>query len=468
MGIIQPQVDSRSPIVARLQAKDVAGRLVGYALAPGGGLGAQKAAAVVVDILRQVSVEAYDVTTPVAEMPGIVQVICEKLPECTNALVHGADSLGDVKEEFYVLSRPLGTFRLSVVEILEALVSTNRVLAAEKVVQSPGLLPTLVELFFEYKWNTFLHQAAFNIIMSLLKMPVKDAKKVLLDDPDGDVTAENGENSNNSIKNMDETKKNNISECVSCGIVNRILKAETLNKEHVEKTGLSLGYISFLTKIATLLNSLALEERTKDLSPAPVSEAIGRLPSWKAYSDGVLAERSAREVGRLGGDSVGGGGDDDSEDESDAPGFGNDPNGFFSTFKGVFDEGGQSQQQGGEEEDEVEDGDVGENFFGGAPYQGIKMFVVEEAPFKFEMFDGPIDENEFDEDKEFDDDDPINNSDDEEEDDDEDDEDDEEEDEDEDEDEDEMSGKGKKVINESDDDEEDEDDEDDEDEEDDD
>ena len=368
MGLPQPQVDSRSPIVQRLQSEDLSAQLFAYILA-GGGLGVQKSASIVIDILRELSSDELDSDTSssaaaaAANLPGIVRVACKSLPACVTALQHGGDALSEVREEFYTLKRPLGMFRLSVVGILEALVHTNRLFVVNAVVECGGLLATLTDLFFEFEWNTFLHQSVFNIFSVLLR---------------GGGGGGGGNNTSAGRAALMGSE---------CRLADRILAAEEHSKEHFARTGLTIGYISFLTRIAAQLNSLALEEKAKELSPAPVSDALGRYPSWKAYSEGVLAERCAKEAARLGGDSAQG---EDSEDEADTPGFGNDPNGFFSSIKSVFDDQ--------EDDEDVESGDIGQNYFAGVPYSAVDEFSVEEAPFHFKLYDGPADDPEDEED----------------------------------------------------------------------
>ncbi|KAJ8945940.1 hypothetical protein NQ318_016768 [Aromia moschata] len=144
------------------------------------------------------------------------------------------------------INLPLGNTRLQVTKLLATVISSNNEELLNEL-ESIGTFPVLLDLFFKYPWNNFLHTQVENCLISALKTHVSD---------------ENEENSNALTKHL----------LVNCKLIERILGAWKENDEQqAQEKGVRQGYmghlISMTNKIVELCSSTSLGQYLKDHLP---------------------------------------------------------------------------------------------------------------------------------------------------------------------------------------------------------
>ena len=236
---------------------------------------------ILIELLRRRRVTQYRDTRDATQLPSVVVAVTAHFPECCTYL-RSRFCLAERKTTFGVLAPPLGLARQAILELVESVVLTNSAFVFDALLHS-GMIGTLIDLFFQYKWNNFAHQSVFNVVTTVLPSAhVELARHTLVD----------------------------------CGLVDRILAAEQDNAMQFATTNVSYGYIGHLTKISALINRLSARD-------AFVRDFLAARPGWSAYVDGPLCRRVELESHRLGGGRVSPHpepmDDDDNSDDDDTP-----------------------------------------------------------------------------------------------------------------------------------------------------
>jgi len=161
---------------------------------------------------------------------------------------------------FGVIDPPLGRVRQAMIELIEATLRTNNSFVFNAILSS-DLLPTILDLFFQYKWNNFLHQSVFSMLSVLLQSPNERIIRLVI---------------------------------IDCHLLDRILAAETENEKYYSTTNISLGYVAFLTKLSLLIDGLVQHHPF-------VHDILCSRPDWQKYVNDILAPRNSRESRLLGG-----------------------------------------------------------------------------------------------------------------------------------------------------------------------
>jgi len=123
------------------------------------------------------------------------------------------------------------------------------------------LISVIMDLFFEFKWNSILHQTVFSILTLLLQSPNEMAVHHVIED---------------------------------CHLLDRILAAEAENEEYLRKTNISYGVVSFLTRLSLLIDGLVQHH------PFVHDILVSRV-DWQKYVTDILAPRNNHESRLLGG-----------------------------------------------------------------------------------------------------------------------------------------------------------------------
>ncbi|XP_077530779.1 phosphatase 6 regulatory subunit 1-like protein fmt isoform X3 [Haemaphysalis longicornis] len=179
---------------------------------------------------------------------------------------------------FGVLDPPLGQTRLEVCHLVNALINSNNDDVNKRLAEL-GALPIILDLFFEYSWNNFLHTQVAQLVSSVISSAYsldQEGNKVnpLLDQLLG-----------------------------SCTLVQRCLDAWDANTLEQNQPGKHRrGYMGHLTKIVNDIvaaadngnNSELVRERLKDLP----EETKGR---WETFTVDTLAEVNKKNTVSLGG-----------------------------------------------------------------------------------------------------------------------------------------------------------------------
>jgi len=216
-----------------------------------------------IELLRKQRVSQYQEETDPDKLPTLVVAISSHLNDCKTFL-EKAPLMPDMLTTYGCLSPPLGLARQSVLELVESLALTNSTYVFKCLYESK-FMETAIDLFFRYPWNNFAHQSVFNIIATVLPQPYKELSDHIVRE---------------------------------CRLLDRILEAEEANKKYIEEKKAALGFIGHLTKISSLINSLADREAPDGLF---ASEVEKHKPQWDEYCTEVLKVRSERESVPLGG-----------------------------------------------------------------------------------------------------------------------------------------------------------------------
>ena len=154
-------------------------------------------------------------------------------------------------------------------ELLEATILTNTEYVFAEFSKTE-IVPILLNLFFQFKWNNFLHQSVHNILATTISSP--------------------HEGINGSIFN-------------NGSFITRLLAAvnEDAEEKKANPNSQTSGYIGHLTKLTTLI--VARSESVQAIRAAAL-ESPEVAQSWKEYVEGSYAERFQKESVKLGSKKV--------------------------------------------------------------------------------------------------------------------------------------------------------------------
>uniref|UniRef100_UPI00358FA564 serine/threonine-protein phosphatase 6 regulatory subunit 3-like isoform X4 n=1 Tax=Myxine glutinosa TaxID=7769 RepID=UPI00358FA564 len=142
---------------------------------------------------------------------------------------------GNMMTTVGLLDPPLGNTRLHVAKLVNSLLQANSS-QMNQALQELDTIAILLDLFFKYMWNNFLHYQVEQVIVTILTSCPEC--------PDGgDCNLENGSNG---------TKENALVKYLfdKCCLVQRILDAWTSNETEQSSGGRRRGYMGHLTRIA--------------------------------------------------------------------------------------------------------------------------------------------------------------------------------------------------------------------------
>lgn len=198
------------------------------------------------------------------------------------------------------LDPPLGNTRLQVAKLIAALLATNSA-DVNKELANLGTTEVLLDLFFKYTWNNFLHSQVEQCIAFALNSELS-------------LSAENGRSENVLLQNIFQ----------KCKLIQRILDAWDDNEVQQTRTGgLRRGYMGHLIKIANHVG----QQAEKGPLGVYIKEhvAADTVAAWEAFVANSLAETNKRHQICLGGvPPVHSSSEDDDADYRDIP-FPQDP-----------------------------------------------------------------------------------------------------------------------------------------------
>ncbi|CAG9763286.1 unnamed protein product [Ceutorhynchus assimilis] len=152
-----------------------------------------------------------------------------------------------------LLDPPVGNTRLQIVRLLATLINSDYGQLYEQLM-TLGTFTVLLDLFFKYSWNNFLHTQVENCMVIVLEAGAN------IDDGD--------------TKNISPLCRHLIQDC---HLLERIMKAWKDNDEQqTEKKAIRQGYmghlISLVNTIVQIKSSTALGEQLKELKPETATE----------------------------------------------------------------------------------------------------------------------------------------------------------------------------------------------------
>ncbi|XP_046681494.1 serine/threonine-protein phosphatase 6 regulatory subunit 3 isoform X2 [Homalodisca vitripennis] len=164
---------------------------------------------------------------------------------------------------------PLGNTRLQIVKLLAALVSTHNH-SVEEQLAALDTINVLLNLFFSYSWNNFLHTQVEKCLNAAIAV---------------DPSPSDNPTDNLLIHNI----------FVKCQLLNKILEAWKENEEEQSKKGgFRKGYMGHLTRLSITINS-----HMEKIVKAQVPE--DQLTAWQEFTSGPLARVKAQLETCLGG-----------------------------------------------------------------------------------------------------------------------------------------------------------------------
>uniref|UniRef100_A0A8C3GC64 Protein phosphatase 6, regulatory subunit 2a n=1 Tax=Cyclopterus lumpus TaxID=8103 RepID=A0A8C3GC64_CYCLU len=186
-----------------------------------------------------------------------------------------------------VLEQPLGNARLHVARLVAALLQTS----APSICQELCNLATmelLLDLFFKYSWNNFLHLQVELCVAAILSHPSSDERP----SPAQEEAVETGRTSDPhaSIHNLFQ----------KCQLVQRILDAWEENDKIQSEGGTRRGNMGHLTRIANMV----VQNLEKGPEPSQITDLMKELPEdcrgrWESFVDETLRETNRRNTVEL-------------------------------------------------------------------------------------------------------------------------------------------------------------------------
>jgi serine/threonine-protein phosphatase 6 regulatory subunit 3 len=297
-----------SPLLAQFESDSFIDQLFKYILS-GSNSVLLNGLSVVIELLRRYAREATEDATSLETLPPLLSASVGKLEQFDTFLKTPVSNnmLTTVGQ-----LNPLGFYRLKVVDFyLSLLRARYRSIDAQFIKQ--GSLKIILDLFFGYRWNNFLHSIVEQIILTILDGQNDDLKYELL---------------------------------VTAGLLDRIVEANKINiAEGAKPRNARLGYMGFLTTISLSIAAVAS-------SNPKIEELIEHHTEWKNYYNTSLTEIRTIMTKPLGGHRPLGmpvgnfafseGGDEEEEQP--------DSNSIFDQYKLGF--GNEFPDDGNEEYDE--------------------------------------------------------------------------------------------------------------------
>ncbi|XP_060694876.1 serine/threonine-protein phosphatase 6 regulatory subunit 3-B-like isoform X3 [Hemiscyllium ocellatum] len=187
-----------------------------------------------------------------------------------------------MKTTWGILETPVGNTRLNVVRLVASLLQTNTLSINEELVEL-NTMDVLLEMYFRYIWNNFLHVQVEICIATILGSP-----------PPHDNCTENNIEDNSNAARENILIKHLFTKC---RLIQRILDAWENNEKEQSSGGRRRGYMGHLTRIANAIvhnaekgpNSVLINQLLKDLSE-------DYRERWETFTTGSLAETNKKNA----------------------------------------------------------------------------------------------------------------------------------------------------------------------------
>ncbi|XP_045711402.1 serine/threonine-protein phosphatase 6 regulatory subunit 3 isoform X1 [Phyllostomus hastatus] len=184
-----------------------------------------------------------------------------------------------MKTTWGVLDPPVGNTRLNVIRLISSLLQTNTSSINGDLMELNSI-GVILDMFFKYTWNNFLHTQVEICIALILSSPF-----------------ENTENS--TITEQDATGDNLLLKHLfqKCQLIERILDAWEMNEKKQAEGGRRHGYMGHLTRIANCI----VHSADKGPSSALVQQLLKDLPDdvrerWETFCTSSLGETNKRNT----------------------------------------------------------------------------------------------------------------------------------------------------------------------------
>ncbi|XP_051885599.1 serine/threonine-protein phosphatase 6 regulatory subunit 3 isoform X4 [Pristis pectinata] len=210
-----------------------------------------------------------------------LQAIRERLKDFHQILLEPPKK-SPMKTTWGILNTPVGNTRLNVVRLIASLLQTNTYSINAELVEL-NTMDVLLDMYFRYIWNNFLHVQVEICIATILGSP-----------PPRDTSIEN-----NIEENLDTAGENILIKHLfqKCQLIQRILDAWENNEKEQSEGGRRKGYMGHLTRIANAVvhnaekgpNSALINQLLKDLDE-------DYRERWETFTTGSLAETNKKNT----------------------------------------------------------------------------------------------------------------------------------------------------------------------------
>ncbi|XP_058481031.1 serine/threonine-protein phosphatase 6 regulatory subunit 2-like isoform X5 [Solea solea] len=206
-----------------------------------------------------------------------------------------------------VLEQPLGNARLHVARLVAALLQTNALSICQELCNL-ATMDLLLDLFFKYSWNNFLHFQVELCVAAILNHPSSEERPSPgLQNHDGRSATSNPEVQGEDVetgRTVDpQTSIHNALVAhlfQKCRLVQRILDAWEENDRIQSEGGTRRGNMGHLTRIANMV----VQNLEKGPVQTQISDLITELPEdcrgrWESFVDETLRETNRRNTVEL-------------------------------------------------------------------------------------------------------------------------------------------------------------------------
>ncbi|KAM4677546.1 serine/threonine-protein phosphatase 6 regulatory subunit 2 isoform 2-T2 [Discoglossus pictus] len=223
---------------------------------------------------------------------SILQAIEPRLKDFHH-LLHHPPKKESILTTIGVLEEPLGNARLHITRLIAALLHTNTPSINQELCRL-GTMDLLLDLFFRYTWNNFLHFQVELCIAAILSHSLHDGKSA----PDTEEKKEEESlNANSQNANMEKEDIMVTHLFQKCCLVQRILDAWESNDKIQADGGMRRGNMGHLTRIANAV----VHNMEKGPTQTQISDFITELPEdcrgrWESFVEETLTETNRRNT----------------------------------------------------------------------------------------------------------------------------------------------------------------------------
>ncbi|KTF80685.1 hypothetical protein cypCar_00041074, partial [Cyprinus carpio] len=195
-----------------------------------------------------------------------------------------------------ILEEPFGNARLHGSRLMAALLYTRAPRIHHELCQL-NMINLLLDLFFKFSWNNFLHIQVEHCVSAILNQPTTNGKTH--DSPD-QIQLETKDTQNSDKSDM-FTHCDLIKHLLKdCRLVQRILDAWEENDKTQEAGGMRKGYMGHLTRIANTV----VQNAEREQEQTQISQLIKDLPEdykarWEQFVNETLTETNKKNTADL-------------------------------------------------------------------------------------------------------------------------------------------------------------------------
>uniref|UniRef100_A0A8C4VDZ6 Protein phosphatase 6 regulatory subunit 2 n=1 Tax=Gopherus evgoodei TaxID=1825980 RepID=A0A8C4VDZ6_9SAUR len=196
-----------------------------------------------------------------------------------------------------VLEEPLGNARLHGARLIAALLHTNTPSINYELCRL-NTMDLLLDLFFKYTWNNFLHFQVELCIAAILSHSVHEGKSAT-NDLENKEEVLNGNMTTENLKTPDHSPESIMVTHLfqKCCLLQRILDAWEVNDKIQAEGGMRRGNMGHLTRIANAV----VQNMEKGPMQTQISEFIKELPEdcrgrWESFVEETLRETNRKNT----------------------------------------------------------------------------------------------------------------------------------------------------------------------------